>query len=207
MYRPNQTAPMPIHDIAQSKFYEASQTFTPVYWGTAVPFHFNSNCLGSTSEIYVNASYGSTSTFAAGQCIGMGGVLASPLSVAGREDNNLFLEYCLSCFNLSGSLQIVPCIGYLDDGLTATSGFHGTNNVCTNYSILPTTGLSHSNVPLVSCKQQILIRSLVSAEQLYNINLVAGFLIYSNAGSTAVNIDYTLSARYLTKPISTAGIH
>jgi hypothetical protein len=191
MYKTDRLGPWPIIDLGHNVSSDASAAS----YGSATELNvfLESTALGGDSIAYMNLEMDSSISISndANHSIG---VLLQPLSSVSSTISQIMIELSGICIAYNAAyLPYMPFIGTIDKSLTPAAGYDATNNVCSNYALLPFRGVSHSTCVNTNIVLADIITGIDNDDY-----IVAGWTFFNtNTGSIAIsNIRSTLSCRY-----------
>lgn len=212
MYKANRIGPWPIIDTSADKVLRNETEYGSNYGG-ALNVCLDTANLGSQKEAFVNCYYDGLNnaglTFGVGKRVFSFGVLLSPISsITLQDDIPVMVDISMAAtIGYSATaypgFDVIPFIGFIDDGLSPTDGFDATNNLVTNYNIICGNTQGAKNLDL---NYQILLKNVVSGANILGQYLCIGFMISQARESTITSVghvDYHISARYALKSVPT----
>lgn len=202
MYKHDQIGPWPIIDPSLTKVALSTPEIIST-WGTSLVVCLNAANLGSNSEAFINMRHSDPAILLTTKTTLSYGVCLQPLEVFTSNNYPAYIDLSISAFWDPSSTGIIafPWVGFIDAGLTPTTGFNGTNNLVTNYVPIP--GEFSSSV--LNCNRHVLIKDIVSGSQILDQFVCVGFSLFNTTTTTlsTTAVDYHISARYSKKEIGT----
>lgn len=200
MYRNNKIGPWPILDPEYTPIDTSSDVNVKTALGSPLRVWLDSANLGGAKEAYTHAISAGTLASLAGTEVVSFGVALLPLLDIMKNDEAIMLDLTMyaqtGIDNYEGkSCAIKPWIGFIDGSLPSIAAGWATNNLVTNYSIIPQSGNGFDGD--LHLNTQVVLRNIVSGSMPIDQYLACGV---SYCASNTADITYSetmISARYV----------